>query len=62
MTVAVLLTVNVRLTNSGTDRHCNYTCILTIRNAVVRSAVRNMATIGIVEIVWDKFNRKAMSV
>jgi hypothetical protein len=58
MTVAVLLTGNVWLTNSGTDRHCNCTCILCIWNAVVRSAVMNMATIGIVEVVWDKFNGK----
>jgi hypothetical protein len=54
----VLLLFNVRLTNSGTDRHCNYTCILCIWNAVVRSTVKSMATIGIVEVVFDKFNLK----
>ena len=48
--------------NCGTERHCNYTYILSIRNPVVTSAVTKIMTIRNFEVMGDKFNGNTMSV
>ena len=48
--------------NGGTETHCNFTCILCVGNPAVTSAVKNVATIRNVKVMWDILNGNAMSV